>query len=350
MNSKNKMLCAFTVLLFIGSLAIGSVSASYSLAGIVDSEQLILAETYGDDRRNEAVNILMYTELADLAVGGEYDNVMSRMIGSLEGKFTYDNLTDYNQLGSVIDEYDILLILENEMSNYTMSNTIAGVWQSILTSFVESGGIVICMGFEYYSAERGATHQILNATGLMEIYNPETASSHQMNLVDTNDAVARNMPATYTSVNGAVSYDTTDGTIVVEDNTNSKAVVVHKTMGKGHVVLLGFDMYTVEGNQDILLRNAILLHRHVVFDNSHDQGMDINSGVSEISNDLPFYGFSVSSMNTFDPTILEACEILVISYCTIEYNATEIDLIADFVSGGGGLFIVTEYYGLGDAT
>ncbi len=350
MNSKNKMLCAFTVLLFIGTLAIGSVSASYALAGTVNNEQLIPAETYGDDRRNEAVNILMYTELADLEVDGEYDHVMTSLIGSLEGKFTYDNLTDYTQLESVIDEFDILLILENEYSNYTMSNTIAGVWEPILPAFVENGGIVICMGFEYYSAERGATHQILNATGLMEIYNPEIAYVHQMNLVDTDDALARNMPSTYSSSSGSVSYDTTDGTVVVEDNINSKAVVVHKIMGKGHVVLLGFDMYTVEGNQDILLRNAILLHRHVVFDNSHTQYYDIALGYTTLAEDLPSYGFSISSMDIFDPAILEACDIFVITHCSTEYNNTEISIIQDFVNAGGALLIVTERVSFGNAT
>jgi len=344
------MLCAFTVLLFIGSLTAGSVSASYVLSGTAENEQLIPAETYGDDRRNEAVNILMYTELADLTVDGEYDHVMSSMIGSLEGKFTYDNLTDYNQLGSVINEFDVFLILENEYSNYTMSNMIAGVWDSILPVFVENGGNVICMGYEYYAAQRGATHQILNATGLMEIYNPITAYPHQMNVIETDDALARNMPATYTSSSGSVGFDTTDGTIVVEDNTNSKAVVVHKTMGKGHVVLLGFDMYTVEGNQDILLRNAILLHRHVVFDNSHAQYYDIASGYTTMADDLPYYGFSVSSMDVFDPGILEACEIFVITYCMTIYNATEIDIIQDFVNAGGALLIVTERTTFGDAT
>ena len=101
MNSKSEMLCAFIVLLFIGSLAIGSMSASYALSGTENSEQLIPAETYGDDRRSEAVSILMYTDLVDLEVDGEYDHVMSSMIDCLEGKFTYDTLTDYTQLSSL---------------------------------------------------------------------------------------------------------------------------------------------------------------------------------------------------------------------------------------------------------
>ena len=351
MNSKNKMLCAFAVLLFIGSLAIGSVSASYALAGTVNNEQLIPAETYGDDRRNEAVNILIYTEFTDLNVDGEWDNTMSSMIGSLEGKFTYDNLTDYTQLGSVINEYDILLITEMEDGNYTDADDIVGVWDSILPSFVENGGIVICMTFNTYTASRGSAARILNGTGLMELYNPETAYPTQMNLVEPNDALARNIPATYTSSSGTISFETTDGVVVVEDNSDSKAVVVHKTMGKGHVVLLGFDMFTT-GNaaQDTLLQNAILLHRHVVFDNSHGQSYDIALGYTTLAEDLPFYGFSVSSMDVFDPAILEACQIFVVTYCNTDYNTSEIEIIQDFVNGGGALLIITERVSFGDAT
>ena len=343
------MLCAFAVLLFIGSLAIGSVSASYALSGTGNTERLIPAETYGDDRRNEAVNILIYTEFTDLDVDGEWDNTMASMIGSLEGKFTYDNLTDYTQLGASIDEYDILLITEMEDGNYSTADMIVSVWDSILPSFVENGGIVICMTFKSTGVDLGTAARILNGTGLMELYNPNTAYTHQWNLIDTNDALARNLPTDWLSSSGSVSFDTTDGVVVVEDDTDSKAVVVHKTMGKGHVVLLGFDMYTT-GNaaQDTLLQNAVLLHRHVVFDNSHIQTSSISSGFSEIAADLPFYGFSISSMDTFDPAIIEACEILVITYCNTEYNATEIDMIEDFVSGGGGLFIITELQSFGD--
>ena len=328
MISKNKMLCAFTVFLFIGSLAIGSVSVSYALSGTVNSEQLILAETYGDDRRNEAVNILIYTEFTDLDPGQEWDNTMSSMIGSLEGKFTYDNLTDYTQLAASIEEYDILLISEMENGNISDANTIAAVWDDILPTYVENGGIVICMTYRDIVADFGTAAQILNGTGLMELNSPSTSYAHQINLVDSDDALARNIPASYTGASGSACFDTTDGVVVMEDNTNGKAVVVHKTMGKGHVVLLGFDMYTAgDPVQDTLLQNAILLHRHVVFDNSHIQYGDIALGYTTIAEDLPYYGFSVSSMDIFDPAILEACEIFVITYCSTEYNTTEISII-----------------------
>ena len=336
MIKKTKLLCAFALFLFIGSLAATGVNAYVTTT--VGADEMLPAVTYGDDRRNEAVSILIYNEATDLSPDEEYDHVMGSLIGSLEGRFTYDNLTDYTLLDSVIGEFDVLLILEQELGNVTFCDTVNAAWAGILPSFVADGGIVICMSFDFGNAW---TSRIINGT-LMDIYNPSTAHPVQMDVFDSNDALARNM-ATYTSVSGTSSFDIPDAVKVIEANSNAKHVVSHKVIGKGHVVHLGLDMYTVDANQDILLMNAILLHRHIVFDNSHGQTFSISSDFGEIANDLPYYGFSVSSMDTFDPDILAACEIFIVSAATITYNATEIDILHNFVNDGGGLFIASEW-------
>jgi len=87
-----------------------------------------------------------------------------------------------------------------------------------------------------------------------------------------------------------------------------------------------------------------------VFDNSHGQDIDIASGLTSISEDLPYYGFSVSSMDIFDPSILDACDVFVVTYCITDYNTTEIEIIQDFVNAGGALLIVTEWTTFGDGT
>ena len=350
MITKNKLVTVFAIFLFIGSISFGAINA-YASTVSANTDNILPAENYGDNRRNEAVSILIYNEYSDLTpVSGEYDRVRASLIGSLEGKFTYDNLTDYTQLGSIIEDYDILLIPEMELCNYSVVDTIALAWSGVLPSFVENGGIVICTTYGYSSSypDRFVSPRILNGTGLMTVYDPSIATGHQLNLIDTSDALARNMPASYVSASGTISFDTTDGTVVMEDNTDSKAVVVHKIIGKGHVVLLGFDMFTVNANQDTLLQNSVLLYRNILFDNSHDQYTNINVGMSVISDDLPFYSFSVASMETFNPAMISACEILVIPMCDIAYNNSELQVIRDFVSNGGGLFIITEYGVFGD--
>ncbi|TFG26993.1 hypothetical protein EU528_13575 [Candidatus Thorarchaeota archaeon] len=346
MNTRTKLLCFFAVFLFVGSMAFSGVNAYVSIYS-ANTEQMLPADTYGDDRRNEAVSILIYTETVDL--NEEYANVLSSLKGSLEGKFTYANLTEYSQLGSMIDEFDVLLIPEiGELGNHTFADTIQSAWAGILPSFVAEGGIVICMTYGF-TVNIASSARIINGT-LMDIHNPEAASFNQIDIFDSNDALARNMPASYIAADGSRSFDIPDAIKVMEDNTNAKTVVAHKIIGKGHVVLLGFDMYDVDANQDILLRNAVLLHRHIVFDNSHGQSYDIHVGFDEIAMDLPYYGFSVSSIDVFDPEVFESCEIFVITSASVTYNATEIQVIHDFVDGGGALFIASEWGEYGDET
>jgi len=346
MNMRTKLLCSFTVFLFVGSIAFSGVNA-YVTINSAKPEQMLPAANYGDDRRHEAVSILIYTEVADTDVGQEYDHTITSLIGSLEGKFTYANLTDYTQLGDMIDEFDVFLIPESQNANYTFADTVAAAWAGILPNFVTNGGIVVCMTYGPSTSDRGISLKMINET-LIDAYNPTAALSHQINLFDANDALARNVPAFYTSVSGTLSFDAPGVTKVMEDDTDAKAVVVHKTMGKGHVVVLGFDMFNVNAVQDTLLQNAILLHRQIVFDNSHNQGYDIISGFDELANDLPNYGFSVSSIDTFDPSVFATCDIFVVSYAGLTYNATEINIIHDFVNSGGALFIATEWSTFGD--
>ena len=342
MNSRTKLLSALTVLLFIGSLAAGSVSGSYGLLGTINDEQVIPAETYGDDRRNDAVSILIQTQFVDTRANHEWDKVMSSLIGSLYGKFTYDNLTDYTQLSSMIDEYDVLLIPENEDGSFESSNMIAAAWSSFLPTWVENGGTVICMDYANVTSDYGITSQILNATGLMDIYNPTSAFGHQIDLKFTFDALARNIPGSYSGLSGSICFDTWDGVKVMEDATNNKAVVVHKTMGKGHVVMLGFDMWTVNTNQDRLLANAIRLQNHVMFDYSHTQDMSIYVGLSYVANATPYEGFAVSQMNFFSAQAVNACDILVITTCVDVYSPAEVTILDNFVNSGGSLLIATE--------
>ncbi len=340
MIKRTKLLCAFAVFLFIGSMAATGVNAYVSITS-ADPDQNILAETYGDDRRNEAVSILVYTEVADTSAGQEYENTMGSLIASLEGKFTYENLTDFTQLGSMIEEFDVFLILESENGNYTFADTVNAAWAGILPSYVDDGGIVVCMNTGPTVGMLGVSAKMINGT-LMDIYNPELATGNQIDVFDVNDALARNVAASFVGPSATISFDVPQGTKVMEDNTDAKPVVVHRIMGQGHVVLFGFDLYNTETNVDFLLKNSILLHRHVVVDNSHSQSVNILSGMTDFAEELTYNGFSVSRMDVFDSALLDACEILVIPHTYLEVNASEIGVIEDFVLNGGGLFIVTE--------
>ena len=302
------------------------------------SDQMIPAETYGDDRRNEAVSILIYSEVADTDPGGEWENVMGSLIGSLEGKFTYENLTDYTQLGSMIDEFDVLLLLESENGNYTFCDTVASAWSGILPGYVSNGGIVIAMSVGYSAPHYGSTARIINGT-LIDVYNFELANGHQVDVVDTNDALARDVALSFTGPIATMNFDVPDAVKVLEDNTNAKPVAVHKIIGRGHVVLLGFDFFTIDTNTDKVLANAVRLHKHVIF---HDAAFDIFNNYEAFATDLVANGFAVSNMPTFNAENLTACDVLVISR-GITYSTGQIDSIENFVDDVGGLFVIGEW-------
>jgi len=309
------------------------------------------------DNRNTPVSILVFTEFADTTTAApvnEFRNTITAIENTYGPEFHYDNLTSYTQLSSMIPNYDILLIMEQERMNQSDLIDIASAWTTPLTTFVNGGGILIVTDCDdVFPADigNGPTMRILNETGLMTVFTPFASVGWTNNLVNTSDALARGVSASWSAPDGSVRFMTPDATVVVDDGAS--AIVAHKIIGAGHVVLLGFDFFTTESNSSILLANAIRLHRHVVFDASHNTLYRITSGFSLFAEDLADNGFAVSGMDTFDVDILQAAEVLVISigdYHFDSYTSQEVDAIEEFVSSGGGLFIISDFVQYGNVT
>lgn len=308
------------------------------------------------DLRNSPVSMLVYTEFCDTTTAAPYNefrNTMDAILNTFGEEFTYDNLTSFSQLSSLINDYHILLLPEQENLDATNLTLIANSWTAPLTSFVNNGGIVIATDCNAVGLlEAGPTMQILNETGLMSVFNANDGFAWTNNLVAPNDALARNVASSWSAPDGSVYFDTTDATVVVDDGTH--AVVAHKIMGKGHVVLLGFDLWTTEINSETLLANAIRLHSHVVFDASHDNLETVQYGYTTFANDLATNGFAVSGMTSFDEDLINSADVLVISaadyHGVAEYTTQELDIIQTFVSNGGGLFITSDYGPFGNVT
>ncbi|MFX1536351.1 MAG: hypothetical protein ACFFDI_19205, partial [Promethearchaeota archaeon] len=296
------------------------------------------------------VSLLVYTQYVDGSTGGEWEHTMAAIDDTYGTDYYYTNLTDYTILAAALPGHDILLIPEQENANQTITKAIGTAWNSSLTDFVNNGGIVILM--DYWldgTGELGSGAHIYNESGLMQINDVGTALGDTVNLVNSSNALARGVASSWTAVEGSLAFNVSDGTTVVDNSTHS--VVVHKAMGQGHVVLLGFDLSVRESNYDQILGNAIRLHRHVVFDNSHNQYFNIFGDLNSFTDDLVTEGFAISSMDSFSPAFFNACDVLVIPFCDfttgINYTTTEIDAIQDFVTQGGGLYILGEYGGWG---
>jgi uncharacterized membrane protein len=306
--------------------------------------------------RNSPVSILVYSQFADLvsvAPHNEFRNTIDSIKSTYGEQFQYENLTSYTQLSTELSKIDIFLIPEQENLYSANLSAIVSAWSGPLFDFVHGGGIVIAL--DCYSTNlgrAGPTMSILNGTGLMAVNNPVSGLAWTNNLVNQSNALARGVASSYSAPDGSVYFDTTDGTTVIADGLHS--VVVDKIVGTGHVVLLGFDIYTRESNSDTLLANAIRLHRHVVFDQSHDQLNSITSGYENFALDLASKGFAVSSMSSFDKDILDTAAILVIGACdyhgTAVYTLQELNWIDEFVSAGGGLLIFSDGGSYGNVT
>lgn len=350
MKNNLKFLSAIFLVLFISpTFAVGLGMVSVPEGEFRTTEQTMsLAGNPATDvnLRKSPVSILVYNQFVDPTSGpnNEYSNAIDSITETYGERFRYDNFSDYRNLPDIIDDYHVLLIAEQEWASHENISDVSAAWASILPGFVDAGGIVILLDYyNFAESDIGVSIPLYNETGLMTINGATqlTAGFDSISLVNSADALSRGVEVSFPAPDGSVVYNTTEGTIVA--NHASGASVVHKIMGKGHVVLLGFDLYTRNVNSDALLANAIRLNRHVVFDNSHAHEFDIVTGLTDFASDLVSQGFAVSSMDTFDEAYLEASDVLVIPGAQSEYSAGEVDIVDAYVASGGGLFIMADW-------
>ncbi|MFX0107926.1 MAG: hypothetical protein ACFE7R_06570, partial [Candidatus Hodarchaeota archaeon] len=288
------------------------------------------------------LSILAYTEYADM--DQEYVNTIESIEETYGTDFYLDELSDYNDLDTELPGHDILIIPEQEGTSDATMQTVGTAWADTLDDFVWNGGIVILMD------HWGSGIHIYNEAGLMTVTGP---SSYTGGTVYSNpggpgaNALTRGLAGSWTAPDGSLIFDTASGRSAAGDGAGH-AHAVHRLYGEGHVVLLGFDMYSRETNSDILLANSIRLHRHVVYDASHTPVRSVYNEYSDFADDLLAEGYAVSSMNTFDGGILTAAEALIVAYCGVAYTAGEISSIRAFVEDGGGLWLIADYGSLGD--
>ncbi|MHA2025971.1 MAG: hypothetical protein ACW98U_08735 [Candidatus Thorarchaeota archaeon] len=358
MTKKHGILSILFVALFISSALLVSVGMMSMPQGTLNQEnQGASPAEYPAvdlDKRNSPVEILVYTEFADTTTAmpnNEFRNTMNAIDDVYGEKYRYDNLTTYTQLESSLPNYDVFLIPEQENIYHENYTDIADAWTGPLNEFVTAGGIVIVLDCNGQTAPLfdGPTMRILNATGLMSVFTPADGVGWTNTLVNTSSALARTVEGSWPAPDGSVNFNTTDAEVIVED-ASGNAVVAHKIIGTGHVVLIGHDFFNRDGNSDALLANAIRLHRHVVFDDSHAQEFEITAELSGLANYFASNGFAVSTMSDFSEDYLAACDILVLTLGFVPYNTGDIAIIESFVENGGGLFVCSDWGSWGSET
>jgi len=307
----------------------------------------IPASTTGLGSRNTPVSILVYNQFSDL--DQEFIHTIDAISRTYGPQFEYTNLTDYTNLATKLPGNDILLITEMETASMVNITAISAVWAGILSTYVQNGGNVIMLDHRSAIMDAAGAH-LYNETGLLSFtgigdYNPSGTLSTAY-VANATNALAYGLPSSFSSSNGMISIQTTDGIVVVDDGTD--AIVVQNIIGKGNVVYLGFDYYAATTEIDLIFGNAIRLHRHIVFDDSHGQPYELQNELANFGADLNTIMFAVSSISSFDYNYLTACDVIVIPRAAVNYTAAELNFLQGFVESGGAVFVATDYGAFGN--
>ncbi|MFX1485014.1 MAG: hypothetical protein ACFFCP_17690, partial [Promethearchaeota archaeon] len=190
-------------------------------------------------------SILVYTQFVDGRAGEEYEKTMTAINDTYGTNYHYTNLSDYTNLDSQLPGNDILLIPEQENANTTIMKTVGTAWAATLTGFVTNGGVVVLLDFGNVSAPGLGLH-IYNASGLMHIgpiidqYPGGTLGGELLHRHTFGDALCRRIEYQPAPVANTIAVDTTDGTVAVDiyqyPGDLNDPIVVHKIMGRGHIV------------------------------------------------------------------------------------------------------------------
>jgi hypothetical protein len=213
--------------------------------------------------------VLVYTQYSNMSAGGEYDNTI-KAIDSIGTNFSITVLTDYTELSSKLPTHQILLIPEQQNSTLANLFNIGVFWAPILGDFVNGGGAVIL-------CDEGQKYGILTGAGLMNITTSTGFGNQNVNVVAPDDPIVQGVSSTYTASNYSSYYYTVEGGTVVE-RPGYGPVVIHKMIGRGHVVLIGHDYYETNSDQDEIVGNAVL-HLPFLEDDlwvSPSQGLDFS--------------------------------------------------------------------------
>jgi len=204
-----------------------------------------------------APKILAYVQFTDYYQ--EYANALKAIDSTFGPNYLLTDLWDYTQLDSMLSGNDILFVPEQEYTDLPTMEMIGASWSTTLSNFVAEGGIIIVCDYS------GGSHGILTGAGLMSISGVNYITGRTVYLVDPSDPLAEGVSSTFIAPNGALNFITAETNVVFNDGINP--VVIHKTIGSGHIALIGFDYYESNPDADRILGNSVgfwILYEHEI--------------------------------------------------------------------------------------
>ncbi|MEN6627406.1 MAG: fibronectin type III domain-containing protein [Candidatus Sumerlaeia bacterium] len=122
----------------------------------------------------------------------------------------------------------------------------------VLRQFVKAGGLVIVQDYRPY----GGTAEFLTNAGLMNVIYRGSANGVTVK-VDSSNPLVGDLPTTFTMAGYGASYVSVgDAEVLVRNGMNNDPMAAVKTIGAGHVLLLGWIYYNYTDGMAHILSNA----------------------------------------------------------------------------------------------
>jgi hypothetical protein len=110
--------------------------------------------------------------------------------------------------------------------------------------------------------------------------------------------------------------------------------------------------FHMKNNQETLIKenNNGDFMKQIVFDEGHDEAVSIEdtevSGYNQLAEELKKLGYDVKRTKKISNEDLESADVLVVAFPRREFTTEEGDRIKEFISKGGGLFLLGEWANL----
>jgi len=197
------------------------------------------------------VRILAWTKYADLA--REYVNTLNAITQYFSDyTVTQTQESDSAAFGALLEDYDLLLIPEQEGGNVNEFIDLGTSWSAILDNFVRSGGsVIMCGGIS-------GQQEILNASNLMNMNSRGNRSSGTMNVLDTTNFLVGGLGTTIPINNATFFVNITDSLATeIVASTSDDIAVAFKELGFGKMFYLGYDFFDYDDAAARIISNAV---------------------------------------------------------------------------------------------
>ena len=243
------------------------------------------------DNPGATVDVLMYVKYANNNAGREVENTLNA-VSQYYTDFSV-TLTDEDDpilLGQLLESHQVFLIPEQENTTIAFAENLGESWSTVLTDFVDRGGIVIACDYVW------GGYALMNSAGLMQVQvqdvYPQIINGQDLEKISDN-LITENVEQTFASSIGSVAYDSTDDEVLIEYQGYPVAIASYS--GHGMAVLLGWDYFSYDNNIARIIANAVRLG---AADLNYDIYLDtVDPPVNQVAHD---YRFKI-----FDPGILE---------------------------------------------